>query len=33
MKRDEPSTHIKLAAINVMLNSLEFTRFIFEKDS
>jgi len=33
MKRDEPSTHVKLAATNAMLNSLEFTRSNFEKDS
>jgi len=33
MKRDEPSNHVKLAATNAMLNSLEFTRSNFEKDS
>jgi len=33
MKRDEPSNHVKLAATHAMLNSLEFTRSNFEKDS
>lgn len=32
MKRDEPSAHVRLAATNALLNSLEFTRANFEKD-
>ena len=32
MKSDEPSCHVKLAATNALLNSLEFTRANFEKD-
>ena len=32
MKRDEPSNHVRLAATNALLNSLEFTRANFEKD-
>ena len=32
MKRDEPSTHVRLAATNALLNSLEFTKSNFEKD-
>ena len=32
MKRDEPSPHVRLAATNALLNSLEFTRANFEKD-
>jgi len=33
MKKDEPSDHVKLAATNALLNSLEFTRANFEKES
>lgn len=33
MKMDEPSDHVKLAATNALLNSLEFTRANFEKES
>jgi importin subunit beta-1 len=33
MRRDEPSNHVKLAATNALLNSLEFTRANFEKDT
>jgi len=33
MKRDEPSTHVRLAATNSLLNSLEFTKSNFEKDT
>jgi hypothetical protein len=33
MRRDEPSNHVKLAATNALLNSLEFTRGNFEKDA
>ena len=32
MKRDEPSPHVRLAATNALLNSLEFTRANFETD-
>ena len=32
MKRDEPSNHVRLAATNALLNSLEFTRANFDKD-
>ena len=32
MKRDEPSSHVRLAATNALLNSLEFTKSNFEKD-
>lgn len=32
MKRDEPSNHVRLAATNALLNSLEFTRANFEKE-
>ena len=32
MKKDEPSNHVRLAATNALLNSLEFTRANFEKD-
>ena len=32
MKKDEPSKHVRLAATNALLNSLEFTRSNFEKD-
>ena len=32
MKRDEPSSHVRLAATNALFNSLEFTRANFEKD-
>ncbi|KAM7286013.1 importin subunit beta-1 isoform X2 [Ixodes scapularis] len=33
MRKDEPSEHVKLAATTALLNSLEFTRANFEKDS
>ncbi|XP_039268867.1 importin subunit beta-1-like [Styela clava] len=33
MRKQEPSFHVKLAATNAMLNSLEFTRGNFEKES
>lgn len=33
MRKDEPSDHVKLAATNALLNSLEFTKANFEKDS
>lgn len=33
MRKDEPSDHVKLAATTALLNSLEFTRANFEKDS
>ncbi|GAB6028323.1 Importin subunit beta-1 [Chamberlinius hualienensis] len=33
MKKDEPSNHVKLAATNALLNSLEFTKANFEKES
>jgi len=33
MKRDEPSPHVRLAATNALLNSLEFTRANFETDT
>jgi len=33
MKKDEPSNHVRLAATNALLNSLEFTRANFEKDA
>ena len=32
MKRDEPSNHVRLAATNALLNSLEFTKANFQKD-
>ena len=32
MKRDEPSSHVRLAATTALFNSLEFTRANFEKD-
>lgn len=32
MKREEPSNHVRLAATNALLNSLEFTRANFEKE-
>jgi importin subunit beta-1 len=32
MKRDETSNHVRLAATNALLNSLEFTRANFEKE-
>ena len=32
MKRDEPSSHVRLAATNALFNSLEFTRANFEKE-
>uniref|UniRef100_T1J2G6 Importin N-terminal domain-containing protein n=1 Tax=Strigamia maritima TaxID=126957 RepID=T1J2G6_STRMM len=33
MKKDEPSNHVRLAATNSLLNSLEFTKANFEKES
>lgn len=33
MRKDEPSDHVKLAATNALLNSLEFTKANFEKES
>lgn len=33
MKKDEPSNHVKLAATTALLNSLEFTKGNFEKES
>lgn len=33
MKKDESSNHVKLAATNALLNSLEFTKANFEKES
>ncbi|XP_059088674.1 importin subunit beta-like [Tigriopus californicus] len=33
MKREEPSNHVRLAATNALLNSLEFTRGNFEKET
>lgn len=33
MKKDEPSNHVKLAATNALLNSLEFTKANFDKES
>lgn len=33
MKRDEPSAHVRLAATYALLNSLEFTKANFEKDT
>jgi len=33
MKRDEPSSHVRLAATNALFNSLEFTRANFEKET
>ncbi|XP_014663042.1 PREDICTED: importin subunit beta-1-like [Priapulus caudatus] len=33
MKKEEPSNHVKLAATTALLNSLEFTKANFEKDS
>ncbi|XP_013779228.1 importin subunit beta-1-like isoform X1 [Limulus polyphemus] len=33
MRKDEPSDHVKLAATNALLNSLEFTKANFAKDS
>lgn len=33
MRKDEPSNHVKFAATTALLNSLEFTRANFEKDS
>ena len=31
MRKEEPSDHVKLAASNALLNSLEFTRSNFSK--
>jgi len=33
MRKDETSNHVKLAATNALLNSLEFTKANFDKDS
>ena len=33
MKREEPSDHVRLAATNALLNSLEFTKANFEKET
>ncbi|XP_040568978.1 importin subunit beta-1 isoform X2 [Lepeophtheirus salmonis] len=33
MKKDEPSSHVRLAATNALLNSLEFTRANFDKEA
>lgn len=33
IRKDEPSDHVKLAGTNALLNSLEFTRANFEKES
>lgn len=33
MKREEPSNHVRLAATNALLNSLEFTKANFEKET
>ncbi|KAL3854848.1 hypothetical protein ACJMK2_014087 [Sinanodonta woodiana] len=33
MKKEEPSNHVRLAATNALLNSLEFTKANFDKDS
>lgn len=33
IRKDEPSDHVKLAATNALLNSLEFTKANFEKES
>ena len=33
MRKNEPSNHVRLAATNALLNSLEFTKANFEKDS
>ncbi|XP_013386092.1 importin subunit beta-1 [Lingula anatina] len=32
MKKDEPSNHVRLAATNALLNSLEFTKANFDKE-
>jgi importin subunit beta-1 len=32
MKREEPSNHVRLAATNALLNSLEYTQANFEKE-
>jgi importin subunit beta-1 len=32
MKKQEPSNHVRLAATNALLNSLEFTRSNFSND-
>lgn len=33
MRKQEPSNHVRLAATNALLNSLEFTKANFDKDS
>ncbi|XP_067687628.1 importin subunit beta-1-like isoform X1 [Haliotis asinina] len=33
MKKEEPSNHVRLAATNALLNSLEFTKSNFDKDT
>ena len=33
MKRDVPDDHVRLAATNALLNSLEFTKQNFERDA
>ena len=32
MRKEEPSDHVRLAACNALLNSLEFTRSNFSKE-
>lgn len=32
MKKDEPSNHVRLAATNALLNSLEFTKANFDQE-
>jgi importin subunit beta-1 len=32
MRKEEPSDHVRLAACNALLNSLEFTRNNFSKE-
>lgn len=33
MRKEEPSDHVRLAACNALLNSLEFTRSNFDKEN